>query len=137
MPERMRRVERAWPVARVRDLPPGGRVLVEVAGRSIGVFNVRGTFVAVRNVCPHEGAPVCLGPVRGTTLASEPGEYRWGREGEILACPWHGWEFDLLTGKALADPRRHLQRYTVTVRDEVVYLIVPQAEQGSRDHSLT
>ena len=31
---------------------------------------------------------------------------RWGREGEILACPWHGWEFDLLTGAALADHRR-------------------------------
>jgi 3-phenylpropionate/trans-cinnamate dioxygenase ferredoxin subunit len=105
-------------------------MLVEVAGRSIGVFNVHGTFVAVLNVCPHELAPVCLGPVRGTTLASEPGEYRWGREGEILACPWHGWEFDLLTGKALVDKRRHLQRYAVMVRDNTVYLTLPQVEQG-------
>jgi nitrite reductase/ring-hydroxylating ferredoxin subunit len=60
--------------------------------------------------------------VRGTTLTSEPGEYRWGRDGEILACPWHGWEFDLLTGKALADKRKHLRRYTVTVRDDTVYI---------------
>jgi nitrite reductase/ring-hydroxylating ferredoxin subunit len=55
---------------------------------------------AVLNVCPHEVAPVCLGGVRGTALASMPGEYTWGREGVILACPWHGWEFDLLTGRA-------------------------------------
>jgi nitrite reductase/ring-hydroxylating ferredoxin subunit len=51
-----------------------------------------------------------------------PGEYRWGREGEILACPWHGWEFDLLTGRALADPRVRLRLYPVTVRDDTIYV---------------
>jgi nitrite reductase/ring-hydroxylating ferredoxin subunit len=68
---------------------------------------------------------VCLGRVTGTTLASSPGEYRWGREGEILACPWHGWEFDLLTGQALADPRKRLRRYPVTVRDGTIHVTVP------------
>lgn len=91
-------------MAKASEIPPGCRRLVEVDGRSIGVFNVHGTFVAVLNVCPHQFAPVCLGQVRGTTLESELGEYRWGREGEILACPWHGREFDLLTGRALAEP---------------------------------
>jgi nitrite reductase/ring-hydroxylating ferredoxin subunit len=117
-----------WPVARAGELAPGSRTLVEVAGRSIGVFNVGGTFVAVLNVCPHELAPVCLGRVTGTTLPSMPGEYRWGREGEILACPWHGWEFDLLTGRALVDRRKRLHRYPVTVRDGVVYVTVPGRE---------
>ncbi len=101
---------------------------MELDRLSIGVFNVRGTFVAVLNVCPHELAPVCLGPVRGTTLASLPGEYCWGREGEILACPWHGWEFDLLTGKALVDPRKHLRRYQVRVREDTVYITIPQGQ---------
>ena len=59
-------------MARTSEVPPGGRKLVEVDGRSVGVFNVGGTFVAVLNVCPHELAPVCLGPVRGTTLPSPP-----------------------------------------------------------------
>jgi 3-phenylpropionate/trans-cinnamate dioxygenase ferredoxin subunit len=113
-------------VAKAGEIPPGSRRLVEVAGRAIGVFNVHGTFVAVLNVCPHELAPVCLGHVRGTTLVSEPGEYRWGREGEILACPWHGWEFDLLTGKALVDRRKRLRIYPVTVRDDTVYVLVPE-----------
>ena len=109
-------------VARVDEIPPGGRKIVEVEGRSIGLFNIAGALVAVLNVCPHELAPVCLGRLGGTTLPSPPGEYRWGREGEILACPWHGWEFDLLTGEALADPRRRLRRYPVTVQGEIVYI---------------
>ena len=113
---------RQWPVARASELPPGERRLVEVKGHSIGVFNVNGEFIAVLNLCPHELAPVCRGRVGGTTLPSPPGTFRWGREGEILACPWHGWEFDLLTGKALADQRVRLRRYPVTVTDDTIYI---------------
>jgi 3-phenylpropionate/trans-cinnamate dioxygenase ferredoxin subunit len=118
-----RQGEREWPVAQASEIPPGGRKIVEVKGRSIGVFNVHGSFVAVLNACPHELAPVCLGAVRGTALASMPSEYHWGREGEILACPWHGWEFDLLTGQALADKRKRLRLYPVVVREGTVYIL--------------
>jgi 3-phenylpropionate/trans-cinnamate dioxygenase ferredoxin subunit len=111
-------------VAKVNEIPPGGRKIIEINGRSIGVFNVNGTFVAAINVCPHEGGPVCRGRVSGTTLPSQPGEFCWGREGEILACPWHGWEFDLLTGKALADTRRRLRLYPVTVEDDTIFVTV-------------
>ena len=113
---------RKHPVATVAELPPGSRKIVEVEGRSIGIFNVNGRYVAVLNVCPHELAPVCRGRVGGTTLPSAPGEYCWGREGEILACPWHGWEFDLLTGKALADPRKRLRLYPVRVEGDTLYV---------------
>ncbi|HEX2036811.1 MAG TPA: Rieske (2Fe-2S) protein [Chloroflexota bacterium] len=116
--------KRRWAVATVEELPPGGRKVVEVAGRSIGLFNVGGTIVAVLNVCPHERVPVCAGRVGGTTLPSPPGTYRWGREGEILACPMHGWEFDLLTGKALAHRRKHLLRFPVAVEDGHVFVTV-------------
>ncbi len=122
MPDRVTQAQREWPVARVSEIPPGERKIVEVDGRSIGVFNVHGTFVAALNVCPHELAPVCLGAVRGTLVASMPGEYCWVREGEILACPWHGWEFDLLTGRALADKRKRLRLFPVTVREDTVYV---------------
>ena len=98
------------------------RRLVEVKGRSIGIFNVNGEYVAVLNVCPHELAPVCRGRLGGTTLPSPPGEYRWGRDGEILACPWHGWEFDLLTGESLADPRIRLRRYLVEVEEDTIFI---------------
>lgn len=111
-----------WPVARASEIPSGERRFVEVKGHTIGVFNVNGEFIAVLNLCPHELAPVCRGRVGGTTLPSPPGQFRWGREGEILACPWHGWEFDLLTGRALADQRVRLRRYPVTVADDTLYV---------------
>jgi 3-phenylpropionate/trans-cinnamate dioxygenase ferredoxin subunit len=113
---------RRWAVGRASEIAPGERRLIAVKGHSLGLFNVGGEFVAALNLCPHELAPVCRGRVGGTTLASPPGEYRWGREGEILACPWHGWEFDLLTGKALADERVRLRRYPVTVEDDTIYV---------------
>src|SRR4029450_6336131 len=108
-------------VARVADLPPGSRRIVEVAGRSIGVFNVDGTFHALRDACPHQGAPLCLGSVQGTAAPSPPGAdtsvgARWVREGEILRCPGHGWEFDLRPGRSVFNPHRtRVRRYDVTV----------------------
>jgi 3-phenylpropionate/trans-cinnamate dioxygenase ferredoxin subunit len=116
------RTPRKWPVAQADEIAPGERKIVEVEGRSIGVFNVHGTLVAALNVCPHQLAPVCRGRLSGTTLPSAPGEFRWGREGEILACPWHGWEFDLLTGKALADEKKRLRLYPITVENGTVFI---------------
>ena len=72
---------------------------------------------------PHQVTPLCLGSVTGTTLPSKPGEYVWGMDGQVLRCPWHGWEFDLNTGGGLYDPYRHerVATYDVKVEDgEVV-----------------
>ena len=103
-------------VGRVSELPPGERLIVEVEGRSIGVFHVHGQFYALRNRCPHQGAPLCKGAIKGMTLPSRPGEYIWGREGEILRCPWHGWEFDILTGRSIYNPHKvRVRTYEVTV----------------------
>ncbi len=124
MSENSSRTQHQWPVAKASEIPPGERKIVEVDGHSIGIFNVKGTIVAVLNVCPHELAPVCLGRIGGTTLPSPPGEFYWGREGEILACPWHGWEFDLITGRALADPRVRLRLYPVAVEDGTLFVTV-------------
>ncbi|MEN9938074.1 MAG: hypothetical protein RLZZ387_4653 [Chloroflexota bacterium] len=103
-------------VGRVAELPPGERRIVEVEGRSIGVFNVHGRFFALRNRCPHQSAPLCLGAVKGMTMPSQPGEYIWAREGEIIRCPWHGWEFDITTGRSIVNPHRvRVATYEVTV----------------------
>ena len=111
MRERKRHV-----VGLASEVPPGGRKIVEVEGRSVGIFNVHGTFYALRNRCPHQGAPLCLGSIKGLTLPSAPGEYLWAREGEILRCPWHGWEFDITTGRTICDPERtRVRTYEVTV----------------------
>ncbi len=92
-------------VGPVEDLPPGSRRIIEVDGRSIGVFNVDGRFYAIRNRCPHQGGPLCEGVTTGLTRPRfDPGrapDVTWEREGEILRCPWHAWEFDLKTGEAV------------------------------------
>ncbi|MEJ7838781.1 MAG: Rieske (2Fe-2S) protein [Thermomicrobiales bacterium] len=121
---RTKREPQLWPVAKVDELAPGERKLVEIKKHSIGLFNVNGEYIAALNMCPHELAPICRGRVSGTTLPSKPGEFIWGREGEILACPWHGWEFDLLTGQMLADQRVRIRRYPVTVQGDDIYITV-------------
>ena len=52
-------------VANVDDIPPGKRMLVNVKGREIGIFNVDGEYLAIGNRCPHEGASLCKGRVVG------------------------------------------------------------------------
>lgn len=106
-------------VGRVSDLPPGERLIVTVEGRSIGVFNVHGQFYALRNRCPHQAAPLCLGAIKGMAMPSKPGEYKWEREGEILRCPWHGWEFDITNGRSIFNPHRiRVASYPVTVEHD-------------------
>ena len=105
-------------VAPEGEFPVGSRKILRVGGREIGVFHTAAGLFAVRNSCPHQAAPLCLGVVTGTTLPSMPGEYVWGKEGEVLRCPWHGWEFDLRTGVGLYDPYRHERVATYEVRVE-------------------
>lgn len=105
-------------VCRTGELPPGGRKIVEVAGRSIGVFNIGGEYFALKNSCPHQQAPLCEGKVTGTTEPARPGEYRWCMEGRILRCPWHGWEFDIASGRSVFNPHRvRVKAYPVTLDD--------------------
>jgi nitrite reductase (NADH) small subunit len=86
-------------VGKENEFPVGQFKIVTVEGREIGIARLAsGEFRAVRNVCPHKGAPVCKGFVSGTALPSAPGELVYGHYGEVLVCPWHGYEFDLNTG---------------------------------------
>jgi 3-phenylpropionate/trans-cinnamate dioxygenase ferredoxin subunit len=116
-------------VARLRELPVGSRRVVEVHGRSIGVFNIGGEFFALRNSCPHQAAPLCLGRIMGTTFAEKPFELSYGREGEIIKCPWHGWEFDIKTGRSVFNPHRvRVRTYEVTVE--------PAGDEDAEDPSV-
>ena len=76
-----------------------------MAGREIGIFNLDGAFYALKNACAHQGARVCLGKIVGTALPSDVYEYQYGREGQILRCPWHEWEYDIKTGESVFDPK--------------------------------
>jgi nitrite reductase (NADH) small subunit len=107
-------------VGPVADLPPGSHRVVEVAGREIGVFNIGGRIYGLPNRCPHQAGPVCTARVlTGTLRADEGTDWRpqWVHDGEVIACPWHGLEFHVPTGRSLAYPRIRLRPYDVTVED--------------------
>lgn len=105
-------------ICRTADLPPGEQRIVEIEGRSIGVYNVDGGYHAIRNQCPHQLAPLCRGHIGGTTLPGKVGEFHYGMEGRVVRCPWHGWEFDVTTGRSLFNPHRcRVKSYTVYCED--------------------
>ena len=113
-------------VASVDEIRPGERKIVEVAGRSIGVFNVRGEYFALRNRCPHQGGPLCEGTQWGALTARVPGEFEYGREGEIIGCGWHGWEFDIRTGQSWCEPERlRVRAYRVSVEPGAAIVAEP------------
>jgi nitrite reductase/ring-hydroxylating ferredoxin subunit len=117
-------VMRRRPVCAIEDLPPGSMRLVPVGKYGVGVYNIDGSVYAIANYCAHEGAPLCLGFVGGTNefAPDVPGQLRYVREGRILRCPWHQWEFDITTGQTVADPRKRVRTYEVDVTDGEVYL---------------
>jgi nitrite reductase/ring-hydroxylating ferredoxin subunit len=111
-------------VANKEDIAEGKSLIVEVGSLSIGVYNVRGEFYALLNRCPHEGAQLCKGKICGTTLPSDVYEYEYGRVGELVRCPWHGWEFEIKTGKAIFDEKVRTKSYKVQVDDGKVGIVI-------------
>jgi nitrite reductase/ring-hydroxylating ferredoxin subunit len=100
------------------EVPPGGRKIVTIGGRSIGVFNVGGEYFALNNRCPHQGGALCEGKLWGVLTASAPGCFEYTASREILTCPWHGWEFHVRTGQSWCEPSRlRVRRYEVTVEE--------------------
>lgn len=93
-------------VASVGEITPGGRKLVEIKGRLIVVLNLSGEYFALLNRCPHQGGSLYHGRITGLVQSEEPGDYRFCRQGEIVRCPWHAWEFDIRTGKSWCEPRK-------------------------------
>src|SRR3954468_16788857 len=103
-------------VGTVGEIEPGGKKIVEIGGRSIGIYNVNGEYFALLNRCPHQAGPLCQGNTYGFLKSGGVGEYEYSRPGEIVRCPWHGWEFDVRTGQSWFDPVQvRVRRYEVTV----------------------
>jgi 3-phenylpropionate/trans-cinnamate dioxygenase ferredoxin subunit len=87
-------------VAAVSEFAPGERRIVQAGNRSIGVFRVGDRFYGIRNRCPHQGGPLCRGHLLDDAVADEPGLPRISKNPLRVACPWHGWEYDLQTGQS-------------------------------------
>lgn len=111
------------PVGSVEDLRRERCRVVEVDGQRIGIISVGTEFFGVRDRCPHRGAEMSQGTVSGTLLASAPQNFVYGRHDRVIRCPWHGWEFDLETGRSLLEPERvGVKVYRVTVDTDTVVL---------------
>ena len=111
---------RRAPAGPAAEIPEGGRKIVEVDGHSVGIFHLKDRWVALSNSCLHRGGPVCTGALEGTTLT----------------CPWHGYQYDLLTGRLLLDQSTTLPVYRVTVENDLVYVDVPIYPTGDPEVSL-
>ena len=94
-------------VARASEIPQGAARVVVVQGHPVALFHVDGSFYALSHVCLHRGGPIGEGSVDGT----------------VVTCPMHGWEYDLRTGKNLANPVARLRTYAVRIEGEDVVIL--------------
>ena len=113
-------------VGKVGDIPDGEHVVVEVRGRELGIFNVRGQYYALPNACFHQNGPVCRGAVSGTVISNADTGWKktWMYDGEIVVCPWHSLEFNVTTGQCLAYPKRALPTYEVKITDQQIVVVM-------------
>jgi nitrite reductase/ring-hydroxylating ferredoxin subunit len=91
-------------VGKVSDFENGDRKIIDVNGKSVGVFRIDDQFYALRNRCPHQFGPLCVGTLAPRAVSSGPGDVRMDSGPPLLACPWHGWEYDIATGQSFMGP---------------------------------
>jgi nitrite reductase (NADH) small subunit len=104
-------------------------VPAHVDGKRIGVLRHGDEIYAFADHCPHHGGPMCYAQVAGTMLPSEPNEFRYDLDGLVVKCPWHAYEFDVRTGRAIGDIiRGRLMVYRTEVRDRKVFIQLKRAQ---------
>ena len=87
-------------MARLDDLPAGQLKLVEVDGVRVVLARVKDDVYACGAVCAHQGGPLGEGKLSGIRLA----------------CPWHGWMYDVRSGECVMPGRGgRVASYPVTV----------------------
>lgn len=96
-------------VAHVHEIPDGERKLVKVGELSIGIFHHNGGWYALCNQCLHRGGPVATGALQG----------------DIITCPWHGFQYNVTSGQLLVDPNARLDTFPVVVVDDEIHVLIP------------
>ena len=102
-----------------REVAEGRVKSVHAEGVTLALVHFNGQFAAMDNKCPHQGGPLGEGSIeRGE------GKQCW------LRCPWHGWDFDPLTGKPPGGHEDSGQKmYPVEVRADGIYVgLEPEPE---------
>lgn len=114
-------------VCQTGELQPGDQQIVETErGISIGVFNVDGEYHALLNTCLHQNGPVCEGNVEAKIVGEHPGIGKRVREKfsdeQVIKCPWHGWEYEIETGRLLDDESMSLPTFDVVTEDGTIFV---------------
>ncbi|GGF40035.1 hypothetical protein GCM10011321_33600 [Youhaiella tibetensis] len=114
-------------LGRHEDLKSRQRIVVDVDGTGVGVYFVGDEVRAYLNICPHMGGPVCQGKIMPRTLeqVAENGKslgLGFSKDQLHIVCPWHGFEFDMMTGRHPINPNVRLKAIPVQVRDGQVVL---------------
>jgi len=92
--------------ASLNEIPTGSIKSVQVGGKQLALANVGGTLYAIDNTCLHRGGPLAEGQL----------------EGKVVTCPWHGWQFDVTTGKAVQNPNAGVGCFKTEIRGDEVFV---------------
>jgi nitrite reductase (NADH) small subunit len=91
---------------KITELPPGTIRELQIEGKAVAVANVAGAIYAINNTCLHRGGPLGQGLL----------------EGKVVTCPWHGWQFDVTTGKVLQNPKAGVDCYRTELRGDDIFI---------------
>lgn len=102
-----------------------------IGRHSIGVYKVDGSYYALRNQCPHQGLPLCEGAGVFDQIEAEVTSDRKVREfvvaeKNLVACPWHGIEFDIRSGECMYRQDWKVRTYNVVVEGDDLYIELPE-----------
>ena len=97
-------------VAKKDEVPAGTIREFAVEGKAIAVANVDGKLFAINNVCLHRGGPLGEGELAG----------------QVVTCPWHGWRYDVTSGKVVNNPAVGVENYPIEVRGEDIFIDIGQ-----------
>jgi nitrite reductase (NADH) small subunit/3-phenylpropionate/trans-cinnamate dioxygenase ferredoxin subunit len=93
-------------VAKRSEIPAGSIRTVQAGGKALALANVGGTLYAIDNTCLHRGGPLGEGELNG----------------KIVTCPWHGWQYDVTTGKVVQNPNAGVSCFKTEVRGDEVFV---------------
>jgi nitrite reductase/ring-hydroxylating ferredoxin subunit len=96
-------------VGKVGDVAVGAGRVVDAGGQTLALFNVKGTYYALDNSCVHRGGPLGEGDL----------------DGSVVACPWHGWRWDVTTGSNTNNPAIRVPCFPVTVEQDEIFVELP------------
>jgi nitrite reductase/ring-hydroxylating ferredoxin subunit len=92
--------------AKKDDVPAGSIREFQLDGKTIAVANVDGKLYAINNTCLHRGGPLGQGVL----------------EGKLVTCPWHGWQYDVSSGKVATNPAVGVECYAIEIRGEDIFV---------------